>query len=160
MKKLALLMLPTLLLTTIGVSSQPLEVQSVCNLVAPEKVRVFDWSSWRSTYIRDQNVFLEPFRWDASHNIWRGYEAEQPFDQPRDAYKRWSVTLIQPDGTEQWIYILDSRSTPDTDYVYVFDDVQPDRSITGDHFGYHPCLAFAVNATITDDWLHRVYDLS
>jgi hypothetical protein len=157
MKKLAFIILPSLLLTVIGVSGQPLEVQSVCNLAVPEKVRVFNWSSWRTTYIQDQNLFFEPFRWDASQSIWRGYEAEQPFEQPRDAYKHWTVTLIQPDGNEQWIHILDSRRTPDTDYVYVFDIVDPTRDPGGQHYGYHPCSAFAINAAVVDDWLHRVY---
>lgn len=157
MKKLVFLILPSLLLTAIGVSGQPLEVQSVCSLAIPEKARVFDWSSWRTTYIDDQNILFEPFRWDASQSIWRGYDADQPFDQPRDAYKHWTVTLIQPDGSEQWIYILDSRQTPDSDYIYVFDVVQPTMG-NENHYGFHPCRAFSINASIIDDWLSRVYN--
>ncbi len=157
MKKLALLIVPPLLISALATSSQPLEVQAFCNLIPPDRVRVFDWSSWQTVYTRDLNLAYEPFRWDASRNIWNGYQSDPPTSQPADAYKHWTVYFIQPDGTQQWIYILDSRSTPDTDYIWVFDKTEPSTDRNGEHYGTHSCRAFATDSTMINDWLNRVY---
>ena len=160
MKRFAFLIVPVLLLIATTVSAQPLEVQSYCNLAIPQHVRVFDWSTWKTSNVEDRNVFYQPFTWDASDSIWRGYGSANPFDQPSDAFKHFSVTLLQDNGAEQWIYILDSAQTPDIDYIYVFDNVHPFADTNGNYFGYHPCRAFAADATLVDSWLQQVYQPS
>ncbi len=159
MKKLVLLLTVLgLALSAVGVSAQPLEVQSVCSMAIPDKVRVFDWSNWNTSYIQDQNLYFEPFRWDASNSLWRGYDAAKEFAQPDDIFKHWSVTLTQPNGAEQWIYIFDSHQTPDTDYVYVFQTTTEFGDAQGNHYGFHPCTAFATSASMINDWIHQVYN--
>ncbi|RDJ93370.1 hypothetical protein B4Q13_22385, partial [Lacticaseibacillus rhamnosus] len=121
------------------------------------RVRVFDWTNWSATTITDQNLFFEPFHWDASSTIYYQNGSDQGFNQPDDIYQRWRVSLIQSSGAVQWIFILQIRSTPDTDYVYVFETTEPSTDEHGQHFGDHPCRAFAANAGMVNDWIHRAY---
>jgi hypothetical protein len=156
-KMLGVLLLSLMLTTASVIDGQGNDVRTFCNLRAPQQTRVFDWSTWQTAYVQDPNVSVEPFQWDASRTLWRGYQSAQPFDQPSDAFKHWSVTLIGADGSEQWIYLFDSVQTPDTFYVYVFDNVQPFADNQGNHYGIHPCRAFAADANSVDNWLNQVY---
>jgi hypothetical protein len=153
MKKIAVLMLSLVLVAASAVQGQSNNVQAYCNMVTPDQVRVFDWSTWQTTYVNDPNLAVAPFQWDASQTIWRGYDSATPFDQPSDTFKHWSVTLIQADGSEQWIYLLDSPQTPNVNYVYVFDNVQAFADNQGDHYGIHPCRAFATDTNLVSSWL-------
>jgi hypothetical protein len=157
MNKLAVLMLPLLLMAASVVSGQSNDVQAYCDMVTPHQVRVFDWSTWQTAYVNDPSLSVAPFQWDASQTIWRGYDSAKPFDQPSDTFKHWSVTLILPDGTEQWIYLLDSAQTPSTSYIYVFDNVEPFADAQGNHYGFHPCRAFAADTNLVSSWLDQVY---
>jgi len=152
-KKFILLLVPSLLATTLFAHGQALDAQSICNLVSPESAHVFDWTTWRATKITDGNLMMEPLHWDASRDVWRGYDAAKPFDQPDDAHKRWSISLTD----QQALYILQSKTTPDTDYVYVFVTTKPSAGSNGDHYGAHPCLAFAADAALVNDWIQRAY---
>ncbi|MEO8396599.1 MAG: hypothetical protein ABI700_26635 [Chloroflexota bacterium] len=157
MKKLVLLIVPPLLMTTLLARGQQPDAEKICNLATPESMSVFDWTTWKTVKISDDNLLLEPLNWDASRDIWRGYAAAKPFDQPDDASKRWTLSLVLPNHDEQAITILQSKTTPDTDYVYVFATLIPATSSKGTHYGLHPCLAFAADAVVVNDWIQRAY---
>ena len=159
MKKFGCLIILLLVSTFVG-NAEPLQVRSVCDMAVPQTVRVFNWETWDTSFITDQSLLFEPFHWDVSRNIWQGYKSAQPFNQPADANRHWSVTLIQENGTQQWIYILDSLTTPDTDYVYVFQTVIPHLDRHGEHYGIHACRAFAAAEPMVTDWLRRVYHVT
>lgn len=157
MKKLGVLVFSILMMTASMAHGQGNEVRSYCDLLPPQQTRVFDWSTWQTAVVHDTNVSVEPFQWDASRTIWRGYQSAQPFEQPSDAFKHWSVTMTDADGTEQWIHLFDSAQTPDTFYVYVFDNVEPFADNQGNYYGIHPCRAFAMDAGSVTNWLQQVY---
>jgi hypothetical protein len=159
-KKIPLMVAIALLIGLLVVLGKAENVKSFCDLETPQRARVFDWSTWQTSVIQDRKLFFEPFDWDASDTIWQGYHSDRPFDQPTDVHKRWSITLIQASGAEQWIYILNSPSTPNTNYVYVFQTVKPFADSRGEHFGYHPCRAFAAAAPLVRDWINRVYHIA
>ena len=146
-----------LLLTPLLARGQSLDVESLCNLATPQSIRVFDWANWRIAKIADTPLVLEPLHWDASRTIFRGYEAAKPFDEPDDASKRWTVSFGQSEISPQEMYILQSRTTPDTDYVYVFVTATPSTDSNGAHYGLHPCRAFATDAALVNDWIQRAY---
>ena len=156
MKKLVLFVVPPLLLTTILAHGQSSDVESLCNLSTPQSARVFDWADWKTAKIADSNLVLEPLHWDASRTIFRGYQAAKPFDEPDDASKRWTISFGQNENA-QAMYILQSRTTPDIDYVYVFLTATPSTDTNGDHYGLHPCRAFAADAAPINDWIQRAY---
>ena len=157
MKKLVLLVVPPLLVATLLARGQTLDPESLCSLATPRSMNVFDWTTWRNAKISDGNLLLEPLHWDASRDIWRGYAAAKPFEQPDDANKRWTISLHQPNHNQQAIYILQSKATPGTDYVYVFATLTPTTGAKGTHYGLHPCLAFAANAIVVNNWIQRAY---
>ncbi len=157
MKKLGVFLVSLVLLAAGVVQGQGNEVRSFCDLLLPQETRVFDWSTWQTAYVQDPSVSAEPFSWDASRSIWRGYQSAQPFDQPNDAFKHWSVTMTDANGSEQWIHLFDSDQTPDIFYIYVFDNVQPFADNNGNHYGIHPCRAFAADANSVSNWLQQVY---
>lgn len=156
-KKFGVLLLSLVLMATGVAQGQGIEVRSYCDLLPPQQTRVFDWSTWQTAYVQDSNVATQPFNWDASQSIWRGYQSAEPFAQPSDAFKHWSVTMTGTDGTEQWIYLLDSAQTPDTFYIYVFDNVEPFADTNGNHYGIHPCRAFSADANSVHNWLQEIY---
>lgn len=157
MKKLGVLLVSLVLLAAGTVQGRGTDVQAYCNLLVPQETRVFDWSTWQTAVVQDPNVSAQPFNWDASRSIWRGYQSAQPFDQPSDAFKHWSVTMTDANGSEQWIHLFDSSQTPDTFYIYVFDNVEPFADSNGNYYGIHPCRAFAADATSVSNWLQQVY---
>jgi len=156
-KKLVLFVVPPLLLTTILAHGQSLDVESLCNLATPQSARVFDWAEWKTAKIADTPLVLEPLHWDASRTIFRGYEAAKPFDEPDDANKRWTISFAPSGNAPQAMYILQSRTTPDIDYVYVFLTATPSTDTNGNHYGLHPCRAFATDAAPINDWIQRAY---
>ena len=156
-KKFGVLLLSLMLMVAGVVQGRGTDVQAYCDLLPPKETRVFDWSTWQTAYVEDANVSAQPFTWDASRSIWQGYQSAQPFNQPSDAFKHWSVTMTDANGSEQWIYLLDSAQTPDTFYIYVFDNVEPFADRNGNHYGIHPCVAFAADANSVHNWLQQIY---
>ncbi|MEO8392467.1 MAG: hypothetical protein ABI700_05685 [Chloroflexota bacterium] len=113
----------------------------------PVSIRVFDWNDWSTVDVTNTLVAQLPVSWDASGDLWRGYNVAKPFDQPDDARDRWRLQLFTQDGTERWIQISQSASTPDTLYAYAFQIITPYTDKHGNHYGYHPCRAFSLPYT-------------
>jgi hypothetical protein len=107
-------------------------------------VRIFDWNDWSTVEVNNPLVAQIPLRWDATENLWRGYDAPKPFDTPVDERERWQLHFTNAAGDERWINVWTSDLTPDTYYAYVFQVITPFAVENGQHFGYHPCRAFAV----------------
>jgi hypothetical protein len=121
----------------------------------PISLRLFDWDSGQTTNLSDAEIAQIPLGWDASANLWQGYESLHPFNQPDDAKVRWSLNLYLPDGVDHWIVIYTSATTPATYYTYAFDITQP-YTINGEHLGNHPCSAFAIPGTWMNDFLNVI----
>lgn len=94
-----------------------------------------------------------PLTWDASNDLWQGYDAAQPFDQPDDTRIRWFARLFTADGSERWLLIMVSKATPDTAYVYAFDNTTAYVDAGGDHYGQHPCRVFSLDIETINLWI-------
>ncbi|MCC6801884.1 MAG: hypothetical protein IT319_03280, partial [Anaerolineae bacterium] len=116
----------------------------------PVSIRIFDWNDWSTVDLPNPLVAQMPISWDASGDLWRGYGVAKPFDQPDDTRDRWRLTLFTAEGVERWIYVAQSDSTPDTLYAYAYQNINPFADANGNHYGYHPCRAFALPATQMD----------
>jgi hypothetical protein len=131
-----------------GSATGDTELGSYCDQFGdPISIHVFDWNDWSTVDVANPLVAQLPIRWDASSDIWRGYDAAKSFDQPDDARDRWRLQLFTQDGTERWIQIAQSASTPDTLYAYAFQTITPYIDKNGSHYGYHPCRAFTLPYT-------------
>lgn len=120
------------------------------NFPLPVSVRIFDWNDWSTVELTNPLVAQIPVGWDARADLWRGYGSAKPFDQPDDARDRWRLTFFSADGTERWIQIAQSASTPAILYAYAFQIITPYADQNGNHFGYHPCRAFALASSEMD----------
>lgn len=116
----------------------------------PESIRIFDWNDWSTVDLPNPLVAQIPISWDAKGDLWRGYGNEKPFEQPDDTRDRWRLTLFTSDGTERWIYVAQSDSTPGTLYAYAFQNLNAYADANGNHYGYHPCRAFTLPSTQMD----------
>jgi hypothetical protein len=116
----------------------------------PVSLRIFDWNDWSTVDLTNPLVAQMPIRWDASADLWQGYSSAKPFNQPEDTRDRWKLVFHSADGTERWIQIAESASTPATLYVYAFQVITPYADQNGNHYGYHPCRAFALPSTEMD----------
>ncbi len=116
----------------------------------PVSIRIFDWNDWSTVELSNPLVAQLPIQWDASADIWRGYQVAKSFDQPDDARERWKLQLFTADGVERRIQVEQSASTPDTLYVYAFQILTPYADAQGKHYGYHPCRAFRIPAMDMD----------
>lgn len=109
----------------------------------PVSLRIFDWNTGNTISLNEPEIAQLPLSWDAQDDLWQGYESPRPFNQPADTQVRWKITLFLPDSTERWVEVWLSPSTPYVSYVYVFQNLTPFADRSGNHFGYHPCRAFA-----------------
>jgi hypothetical protein len=126
-------------------------VASYCDdFGTPVSIQIFDWNDWSTVNLTNALVAQLPIRWDASGDLWRGYQAAKPFEQPDDTRDRWRLTLHRADGSERWIQIAQSASTPSMLYAYAFQNLTPYADANGNHFGYHPCRAFALPSSEMD----------
>lgn len=109
----------------------------------PLTLSIFDWVTSSKANLSDAAVARIPLTWDASVSLWQGYESDHPFNQPDDAHQRWDLKLFLPDGSQRWIIIYESAQTPDTYYTYAYVTTEAFAAADGQHFGNHPCRAFA-----------------
>lgn len=123
---------------------------------SPVSLRLFDWTTGSTVSLSDESIARVPLSWDASKTIWRGYRSARPFDQPDDAREHWKVNLFLPDGSERWIDILISPTTPDVYYVYSFERTDPFADANGEHYGFHPCRAFSIAAAEVQSYLTTI----
>ncbi len=122
----------------------------------PLSLRIYDWSSGTTTSLSDAEIAQIPLGWDASANLWQGYQSAHPFNQPDDARQRWNIDLYLPDGTDRWIIIYESPATPGRYYTYVFENTVAYADKNGNHFGNHPCRAFAAPASQVGSFLDAI----
>ena len=135
-------------------------VADVCDFERPETATILDRKANEIISIDsigDDDDILAPFDWSVDDDLWRGYNAAKPFDQPNDARVRYFVRFYNGD-TVRWIMILSSKTTPDTYYVYAFDNTTPFADSNDNHFGHHPCKVFRMSATEVDDWVGGIRD--
>lgn len=123
---------------------------------SPVSLRLFDWMTGATVSLSDEAIARVPLSWDASDTIWQGYKSARPFDQPDDAIQRWKINLFLPDGNERWIEIAVSPQTPEAYYVYTFQKTIPYANERGEHFGYHPCRAFAIASSEVQAFLTTI----
>lgn len=116
----------------------------------PQAIRIFDWNDWSTVELTNPLVAQLPTRWDASGNLWRGYDAAKPFDVPDDARERWQLHFTNTAGEERWINVWQSATTAGLLYAYAFQVVTPYADAQGNHYGYHPCRAFTLLPTEMD----------
>ncbi len=112
----------------------------------PTSITLFDWNDWSTVSVSNPLVAQLPMSWDASPSFWQGYNSAKPFNIPDDSRDRWRLRLFNADGSEHWIQIGQSASTPGTLYAYAFQIITPYTDKQGNHFGYHPCRAFTIPA--------------
>lgn len=128
--------------TPIPVSSG-FQLNAYCNFDTPVSVSIFDWETGSTTVLSSDWIAALPLSWDARSNIWRGYSAAKPFDEPDDMRIMWRVSLFNNAGAEQFIDIGTSPTMPNL-YVYAFDNIVPFADRNGRHYGMHPCRAFSM----------------
>ena len=124
----------------------------------PVSLRIFDWQTGNTISLNDPAVAQLPLSWDASDDLWRGYNALNPFDQPSDTQERWKITLFLPDSTERWISVYDSPTTPSLSYLYAYQNTTAFADANGNHFGFHPCRAFAYPAAQIEAFMTAIAD--
>ena len=152
---LAVANLPEFRVPDFAVSASSL-VNFCADFGTPLSLSIFDWATGSTTNLSDEAIARIPLTWDASADLWQGYESDHPFNQPDDAHQRWNLKLYLPDGTERWIVIYESAQTPQTYYTYVFVTTAPFADAQGQHFGNHPCRAFATAAAQVMSFLEVV----
>ena len=113
----------------------------------PQSIRIFDWNDWSTVDLTNPLVAQLPTRWDASGDLWRGYDAARPFAVPDDARERWQLHFTNAADEERWINVWESAATADVLYAYAFQVLTPFGDAQGNHFGYHPCRAFTLPPT-------------
>ncbi|NDJ59614.1 MAG: hypothetical protein GYB67_00735 [Chloroflexi bacterium] len=146
---------PTPVVETESVAASGAALANYCvDFGQPITLHLVDWATAETFRLTNSEIAQMPLRWDASNSIWRGYSAAKPFDQPDDAHSRWKLDLFLADGRERWIEIVASAETPQTVYVYAFQNLTPYADRNGEHFGFHPCRVFA----IATDQIHALID--
>ncbi len=134
-----------------GASGANTLLSSYCaDFGTPTSIDLFDWQDWSTVSLSNAMVAQMPLNWDASDNIWRGYQFAEVFDQPADARDRWRFRFHTANGKERWIQVSQSPSTPEVVYVYAFQIITPYTNARGQHYGYHPCRAFRLPYTQLD----------
>ncbi len=108
----------------------------------PTSLEIIDWNDWTTVKVDNTLAAQLPITWDTSVSFWRGDQYKNPYDTPADEYNRWRLRLFTADGSERWMDIGQSATTPDTLYVAAFQNLK--SFLNGSSYALRPCRAFTV----------------